>query len=1094
MKFHFPLFLLGLFIMGITQAQQAEPVNSGALIAEGIKLHDAKKYKEAIEQYRKVPRNDTNYSYALYEVAYSLYAEKELQTTINTIREGLALDDNSHELEFYILLGSAVDDLDQTEKAIQIYDSALLKYPNSLLLRLNKGITLMRLEKLDEAEDIFQQILLFNPFYSSAHYRLGQCALRRGQVLQAMMCDFTYLINYPDGPHSGTVVKLLGNLSKNTDDIKEAVNKRTKEQTGNFAMVEQIILSGIALDKGYKVLTDLDDPIIRQLQVMMEKLEYDSQDPDFFMQFYVPYLKDVFNSKLFEPAVYRAFSDVNLESIQKYVKKNGKEITRATDFISQHLEKIRSTRILDYEKRITAAPQYHFDGGYYYAKGFLNNEKTHGRWEFFHKNGNLKSSGEYVNGKKQGKWTYYYNTGEIGGFDTWVDGVQHGEDVTYNNFGVVSVRTWFKNGEQDGERTSYYALGHPYTVSTYKEGKETGKYTQYYSNGRVNIIAGTLDDELHGSYQAFHTNGKKKIVANYEKSKFHGKYQSFHDNGQLEFEINYQHGIAQGEAVTYHPNGVLKRKVKYVDDLLEGEETIFNDRKVLVEKTNFKKGKADGLAEFFDNDGKLYSTFNYNNNKLNEAKYFDKSGKEIGQSVRKNKMIDMVIYNPAGYKVKTVSYNDDAQIVGTETFFYNSGQPKEINLYKEGELHGICVGYYPNGSKKYEVQYENGEKHGFVKNYSLNGRISSEGWYQDGKLNGNWLEYDQRGTLINFTTYLNNDIYGVKQSFTPNGKLADEEFYKAGWIVGNQQYDTVGNKLSLALFPNGSGKWKGIYPNQKTRYEGEYVNTEVNGPFKLFYFDGSIQVSKIYDKGLLHGEYTDYYYGGQVNTQGKYDMGKKTGTWKTHYPNGKLSKEEVFVNGEQHGVSKYYFTDGRIEKEVSYWNGEREGEFKRYSFDGQLVSIVFYNSDQPVQYTYQGKDQKLVPAIAIPGGSGKVKTFYANGNVSTEMEFKDGLLNGPYKVFHPNGKVYYEEENLVCGETNGRLTEYYPTGQVRHSYNYVYDKVTGPYKEYYENGKLSEEGIFYEGQLHGPRKLYDATGKLTSTQHIYYGIILNVTK
>ncbi len=594
MKIHIPILLVGLFFVVATQAQQTEPVNSGELIAEGIKLHDSKKYKEAINLYRKVPRNDTNYSYAVYEVAYSLYADKELQATVNTIREGLTLEDDTYELDFYTLLGSALDDLEQTEQALKVYDSALMKYPNSPLLNLNKGITYMRLKKLDEAEDIFQQLLIKNPFYSSAHFRLGHCAMQRGQILQAMMSYFTYLMNYPNGPHSNTIIKLLGNMSKNTDDVKEVVHKRTKEQSGNFAMVEQIILSGIALDKGYKVITDLDDPIIRQLQVMMEKLEFDSEDPDFFMQFYVPYLKDIFNSKMFEPSVYRAFSDVNLESIQKYVKKNEKEINQAVAFYSARLEKLRSTRILNYEKRLAAEPLYHYDGGYLYGKGSLKNEKTHGKWEFYHKNGNLKSTGEYVEGKKNGKWAYYLFNGKIGGYDNWVNGVAHGEDITYNKYGVVTIRTRFENGNEEGEKTNYFAVGHPYTVSTYKNGQETGKYIQYHTNGRIKVEAATLNNELHGSYQSFHPNGKKELVTNYEKNKFHGRYQSYHDNGQPDFEIMYKNGEPYGEAITYHPNGVLKRKATYVDGVIDGVEMIYNDKKVLIDKTPYKKGRGTG--------------------------------------------------------------------------------------------------------------------------------------------------------------------------------------------------------------------------------------------------------------------------------------------------------------------------------------------------------------------------------------------------------------------------------------------------------------------------------------------------------------------
>jgi hypothetical protein len=45
-----------------------------------------------------------------------------------------------------------------------------LKYPNATTLLLNKGVTLMRADKLTEAETIFKKLVLQNPYHSSAHF------------------------------------------------------------------------------------------------------------------------------------------------------------------------------------------------------------------------------------------------------------------------------------------------------------------------------------------------------------------------------------------------------------------------------------------------------------------------------------------------------------------------------------------------------------------------------------------------------------------------------------------------------------------------------------------------------------------------------------------------------------------------------------------------------------------------------------------------------------------------------------------------------------------------------------------------------------
>ncbi len=76
------------------------------------------------------------------------------------------------------------------------------------------------------------------------------------------------------GGFRGNSISLLDNIARGKDEIVEAVNKRTEEPDENFKLLEQIVLSKIALDKGYKTLVKLDDPISRQLQVILEKLEF----------------------------------------------------------------------------------------------------------------------------------------------------------------------------------------------------------------------------------------------------------------------------------------------------------------------------------------------------------------------------------------------------------------------------------------------------------------------------------------------------------------------------------------------------------------------------------------------------------------------------------------------------------------------------------------------------------------------------------------------------------------------------------------------------------------------------------------------------
>ena len=47
------------------------------------------------------------------------------------------------------------------------------------------------------------------------------------------------------------------------------------------------------------------------------------------------------------------------------------------------------------------------DNGELYQKGYLKNNKLHGRWESYDINGNLAVIGEFIKGKKTGKWFFW---------------------------------------------------------------------------------------------------------------------------------------------------------------------------------------------------------------------------------------------------------------------------------------------------------------------------------------------------------------------------------------------------------------------------------------------------------------------------------------------------------------------------------------------------------------------------------------------------------------------------------------------------------------------------------------------------------------
>ncbi|MBO9573046.1 MAG: tetratricopeptide repeat protein, partial [Chitinophagaceae bacterium] len=314
--------LVTVFVCSISPlfAQQVGPlVNSGEEIAEGLKLYENDKYKEAIEHYAKVGSHDTNYVWALYELARTCSADSQFVRGMEYCKQGLAhYDDRERLPDFLTLQGILYDNLGQPQTALLVFDSALIKYPAYTNLYVNKGNTLFYQKKYNEAAEVFKQGLLINPYSSLLHFNLGVTALNQGNAVGAFLSLTTYLILDPSGVYSKSSISLLSSISLAKDNIIEAVGKRDQEIPDNFAQIEQIVLSKIALEKSYKPIIKIDDKISRQMQVIFEKLEYDPSSNDFWMQYYVPYFQKLFADKKFEVMVNYAFSSVDIDAIKKY--------------------------------------------------------------------------------------------------------------------------------------------------------------------------------------------------------------------------------------------------------------------------------------------------------------------------------------------------------------------------------------------------------------------------------------------------------------------------------------------------------------------------------------------------------------------------------------------------------------------------------------------------------------------------------------------------------------------------------------------------------------------------------------------------------
>jgi len=104
---------------------------------EAIKLMDEGKLDESILLLNDAKKLDSERFDYPYELAYAYYLKKDYQGAIKILETKTEHKDVKPQL--FQLLGNSYDIIEKPEKAFEVYNSGLKKFPNSGLLELEKG-------------------------------------------------------------------------------------------------------------------------------------------------------------------------------------------------------------------------------------------------------------------------------------------------------------------------------------------------------------------------------------------------------------------------------------------------------------------------------------------------------------------------------------------------------------------------------------------------------------------------------------------------------------------------------------------------------------------------------------------------------------------------------------------------------------------------------------------------------------------------------------------------------------------------------------------------------------------------------------------
>jgi|GEM_PF-985657 len=174
------------------------------------------------------------------------------------------------------------------------------------------------------------------------------------------------------------------------------------------------------------------------------------------------------------------------------------------------------------------------------ARGYISKNLKRGYWTLFYQSSKLVyAKGLYRNDKMHGSWTFYNKNGQLRSRATYYLGMLNGQFILFRKNGIPLKIVYYRNGKKHGRESLFLANGNPRQIAQYRNGKMYGQINIYSKIGRRIIIGNFKNNIKHGRWQ-FSTNSYKWIRSGYySNGKKVGKWYYYNEKGLLAKVINH---------------------------------------------------------------------------------------------------------------------------------------------------------------------------------------------------------------------------------------------------------------------------------------------------------------------------------------------------------------------------------------------------------------------------------------------------------------------------------------------------------------------------------------------------------------------------
>lgn len=483
------------------------------------------------------------------------------------------------------------------------------------------------------------------------------------------------------------------------------------------------------------------------------------------------------------------------------------------------------------------------------------------------------------------------------------------------------------------------------------------------------------------------------------------------------------------------------RKVKDPSNLAKREVFAYDGK--MIREENYTGGRKHGSwKEWKEFDGTLITELNYVNDELDgEQKYFFSDG-------RIKRKLNYLAGRMEGRQVE---------------FFFKEGTDsiKIEHNYSGGILHGMQRQWQKDGKLLYNYNFVAGKPEGLQRKYDESGNMTEQMWKQGvyEEVLDSWTAAQPKMAKV-YDFQLQGDSMNIELGRSLQKMVA---YYESGAINGitvmsdppeTQEFHLNGKVKGKGkgTLDKREGVWEFWHENGQKMMEGAYLDGKKTGMFVTFNDKGGKVMEEMWSAdGSKRDSWKVYFYysGGKKESEGALDAnGHKTGPWKHWHANGTKKIEATWEKACAGGGGRPFAT--------SYTEWDESGKMLMKGNEGDMRVFEYYPGGGPmvvktVLYTDRDpcvgsaidvyKDGRMVRSLkSAPGYNKSVVlekiSLQETGDTTRIDRFNaDGKRHGKQEGWYSDGKRHYSY-NFTEGRCQGRVKEWYPTGEVMMDHKY----------------------------------------------------------